>query len=141
MNASFDVSALLKNEKEASVRSVIYETAGRMRGTTPEIEATLVAGLKDTDLTSRVGAAKGLEAYFRTHRNVKPASETTTALHQAFRDNSDATLRELVLLTMSASGDSDSDTLKLALSDTEPQVRRLGVMATKQWKDDASYIV
>jgi cyclophilin family peptidyl-prolyl cis-trans isomerase/HEAT repeat protein len=141
MNATLDAASLLQNEKEGAVRAVIYETAGRVRAAAPEIEATLVGGLKDPDRTARAGAAKGLESYFRTHRNLKPVPETSTALHQAFHDNAETTLRELVLLTMSATGDTDADTLKLALNDPEPQVRRLAVLATKQWKEDSSYIV
>src|SRR5215831_11124867 len=31
MNASFDAGSLLNNEKDAAVRSVIFETAGRIR--------------------------------------------------------------------------------------------------------------
>jgi cyclophilin family peptidyl-prolyl cis-trans isomerase len=141
MNASFDAAALLQNEQDGTVRAVIYETAGRLRNPAPGTAALLISGLKDTQSTARTGAAKGLEAMFRTHRTVKPSADELGALRQAFRENSDETLRELVLLTLNAAGDADPATLKLALDDPEPQVRRLAVIGSKQWKDDPSYIV
>jgi len=141
MNASFDAAALLSAEKDASVRSVIYETAGRLREAPEGIEGILAAGLKDPEPPARYGAVKGLESLFRTHRTVKPAAPTIAALRQAFRDNTDSGLRELVLLTLNAAGDADAELLKLAGEDPEPQVRRLSVVALKQWKDDASPIV
>jgi cyclophilin family peptidyl-prolyl cis-trans isomerase len=90
---------------------------------------------------ARFGAAKGLESLFRTHRTLKPGAETIAVLRQAFRDNTDSGLRELVLLTLNAAGDADAELLKIAAEDPEPQVRRLSVIALKQWKDDPSPIV
>jgi cyclophilin family peptidyl-prolyl cis-trans isomerase len=141
MNASFDPAVLLKTETEAAVRSVVYETAGRLRESPADIETILVNGLKDADAVSRTGAAKGLESLFRTHRSIKPSADAINALRLAFRSNSDPTIRELLLLTLNAAGDADAEIIKLALDDPEPQVRRLGVLASKQWKDDPSYIV
>ena len=141
MNAPFDAAGLLSAEKDASVRSVIYETAGRLRDAPEGIEVTLVAGLKDPEPAARYGAAKGLESLFRTHRTLKPAAQTIAALGQGFRDDSDSGLRELVLLTLNAAGDVDAELLKIAAEDPEPQVRRLSVIALKQWKDDPSPIV
>jgi len=141
LNVTFDVQATLANEKDAAVRSVIYETAGRLRETPEGTEAILVTGLKDPLVPARFGAAKGLEALYRTHRNLKPAEITVAALRAAFRENTDSGLRELVLLTLNAAGDADPEVLKLAFEDAEPQVRRLGVIGSKQWKDDPSYIV
>src|SRR5262249_60370965 len=93
MNATFDAAALLAAEKDASVRSVIYETAGRLREVPEGIEGILVAGLKDPEPVPRFGAAKVMESLFRTHRTLKPGPETIAALHQAFRDNQDSGLR------------------------------------------------
>src|SRR5215510_2465636 len=73
MNAPFDAAGLLAAEKDASVRSVIYETAGRLREVPEGIEGILSAGLKDPEPVARFGAAKGLESLFRTHRALKPA--------------------------------------------------------------------
>lgn len=141
MNAAFDVTALLSNEKDSRVRGVIYETAGRSRQAAPDIEVILATGLKDSELPARSGAAKGLDAYARTHRNTRLGGDTLAALHQAFRDNTDATVRELVMLTLNTANDNNPEILKLALDDPEPEVRRLAVIASKQWKDDPSYLV
>jgi cyclophilin family peptidyl-prolyl cis-trans isomerase len=141
LNVAFDAPALINKENDGTVRGIIFETAGRLRQTPSDILVMLVAGLQDPVPAARIGAAKGLEACFRTHRNIKPSADDITALHEAFRNNADPTLRELLLLTLSAAGDADPDILKLALADPEPQVRRLGVIASKQWKDDSSYIV
>ncbi len=141
MNVSFDVSGALKDENDATVRSVIYETAGRVKEPVPGVEAILVSGLRDSLPPARTGAAKGLEALFRTHRSMKPSLDTVAALRLALRDNADPILRELLLLTLNAAGGADPETLKIAFDDPEPQVRRLAVIASKQWKDDPSYLV
>jgi cyclophilin family peptidyl-prolyl cis-trans isomerase/HEAT repeat protein len=142
MNASFDFRSLLDSEKDGTVRGVIYETIGRVRDAAAGTEDVLVRGLKDSDLSARTGAAKGLEALFRLNsRTMKPAAETITALRDSIRDNTSSAVRELVLLTLNAAGDADDATLALALEDSEPQVRRLSVIASKQWKDDPSPIV
>ncbi len=141
MNASIDPPALLSTERDASVRSIVYETAGRLRESPPSAEDILVNGLKDTDTAARTGAAKGLEALYRMHRSLKPSPTAIAAVREAFKNNSDAVMRELFMLTLNAAGDADPEIIKLALDDPEPQVRRLGVIASKQWKDDTSYIV
>lgn len=141
MNAPFDFRSMIESEKDGEVRGVIYETIGRVKDVAPGTEEILVRGLKDSDLAARTGAAKGLESLFRLHRAMKPSPETLTALRDAIRDNISATLRELVLLTLNAAGDADAPTVALALEDPEPQVRRLAVIASKQWKDDPSPMV
>lgn len=141
MNVSFEIAKALESEKDGGVRSVIYESAGRLRDASPDAETILVNGLKDPLVNARAGAAKGLESLFRTHPDMKPSTATIAALRQAIRDNGDATLRELAMLTLNAAGDEDPETLALVLDDPEPQVRRLGVIASKRWKDDPSYIV
>src|SRR5262245_37200396 len=97
MNASIDAGALAQNESQPAVRAVIYETAGRLREAPANAEILLVNGLKESNLVVRTGAAKGLEAFFRTHRNTKPSPETLAAVRQAFKDNADATIRELLM--------------------------------------------
>ncbi len=141
MQAPFDLEMSVAEEKDGAVRAVIYETAGRLKEPPPGTEAILASGLKDPQAAARAGAAKGLEALFRTHRNMKPSADTLADLREAIKDNSDPVLRQLAILTLNAAGDADPETLKLVLEDAEPQVRRLGVMASKQWKDDLSYIV
>src|SRR2546422_3232640 len=46
MNASFDLTNAVTEEKDGTVRSVIYETAGRLRETPASAEAILVSGLR-----------------------------------------------------------------------------------------------
>ncbi|MBI4471143.1 MAG: peptidylprolyl isomerase [Acidobacteria bacterium] len=77
----------------------------------------------------------------RSNQGMKPSAETVGALRRAIRGTADAHLRELALLTLNLAGDADPATLQLALADSEPQVRRLAVIALKQWRDDPSYIV
>src|SRR5262245_5290973 len=105
MNAPFDAAGLISAEKDASVRSVIDDTAWPWRESPEGIEGILAAGLKEPDPSARYGAAKGMESLFRTHRTLKPAAQTIAALRQAFRDDTDSGLRELVLLTLNAAGD------------------------------------
>jgi len=141
MNASFDTNSLLSKETDGTVRAVIYEAAGRRRDPAATTESVLAAGLDDSMPVARVGAAKGLEAFVRTHRNVQLSAATLGSLHHAFHDNPNAEFRELVLLTLTGARDNDPDTIQAAFNDPEPQVRRLAVIASKQWKDDTSYLV
>jgi cyclophilin family peptidyl-prolyl cis-trans isomerase/HEAT repeat protein len=138
ITAQFDFRSLLTTEKDTRVRGVLYETIGRLGGP----EEVLVTGLEDPELPARIGAAKGLEALFRLNRNtMKPSAAAISALRAAIRANTSAPLRELALLTLNAAGDSDAPTLAIALNDSEPQVRRLAVIGSKQWKDDPSPMV
>ena len=142
MRASYDFITLLKEEKDGAVRGVIYETIGRMQPVGQGTETLLVSGLTDKDKTARIGAAKGIESFFRlNNRTLKPSAETIKALRQALRDNEAAMLRELVLLTLNAAGDKDADTFAVALRDANPQVRRLAVLGSRQWIDDPSPMV
>ena len=70
MRASFNYSALLHSERDATVRAVIYEAVGRANPVTTDAEQLLVAGLSDPDPRVRDGAAGGLESLFRL--NAKP---------------------------------------------------------------------
>ncbi len=142
MRVSYDWGALLREEKDGAVRGVIYETIGRIPPILNETENLLVAGLSDGDVNARTGAAKGIEALFRLQRaTMKPSGETIRALRQAFRDNASAPLRQLVLLTLNTAGDRDAETLKLALADPNPQVRRLAVIGSKWFVDDPAPMV
>jgi cyclophilin family peptidyl-prolyl cis-trans isomerase/HEAT repeat protein len=141
MRASYDYAALLKEEKDGSVRAVIYETMGRVAPVPNETEAMLVNGLSDSDKAARVGAAKGIESLFRLNRALKPSAETIKALRQAIRDNDAALLRELALLSLNAAGDKDAETFAIALRDPNPQVRRLALLGSRQWMDDPSPMV
>jgi cyclophilin family peptidyl-prolyl cis-trans isomerase/HEAT repeat protein len=138
IKAAIDFRPLLDIEKDGGVRGVLYESIGRLGGP----EEVLVEGLKDSELPARTGAAKGLDTLFRLNSStMKPSPAAIAVLRETIRGNTFAPLRELALLTLNAAGDSDPATLALALDDPEPQVRRLAVIGSKQWKDDASPIV
>lgn len=137
MSADLELRPFLEKERDGRVRGVIYETIGRL----PQAdEAVLGRGLRDEELPARIGAAKGLEAFFRRTKSV-PQRETIQALRAAIRENASPILRELALLTLNAAGDANPETLRIALADPEPQVRRLAVIGEKQWKDDPSPLV
>ena len=143
MRAPFRAASLLQSERDASVRSAIFEAIGRAKPPADEAEPLLAAGLKDSDPHARAGAARGLESLFRLNSKPprQPAPLTITALHEAFAASREEEIRELILLTMPAAGDHDTTTLASALADPSPQVRRLAVRNTKTWVRDSSPIV
>lgn len=142
VRAAFDYAALLRDERSGDVRAVIFDTIGRVAPVPGESERLLASGLTDASATARVGAARGLESYFRLNaRSLKPAPETVIALRQAMRDNTAGHLRELVMLTLNVAGDKDPATFTLALADPDAQVRRLAVLGSRQWVDDPSPMV
>lgn len=142
MGASFDFASLLGSEKAGGVRAVIYASMGRAKPPAVDSEARLVAGLKDEDVASRTGAARGLETLVRQNiRTSRPAPSTIEALRGAIRDNAASRLRQFALLALNAAGDSDASTFDLALKDPDPQVRRLAVVGSKRWVDDPSAMV
>lgn len=143
MRASFDYSALLHAERDASVRAAIYEAIGRANPVTTDAEQLLAGGLIDPDPVARDGAARGLESLFRLNLTPprKPSASTTAALHKTLVDNREEHIRELILLTMNRAGDRDPSTLATALADPSPQVRRLAVLGTGKWVRDTSPIV
>ncbi len=139
MGTAVDFVGLLREERDPGVRAVIYRTMGRLPGAD---ERVLAEGLTEQDLNIRAGAAAGLEAHFRLHaRDAAPAETTLDALRTAVRETRDSLVRKLALQTLNAADDADPETLEAALSDEDPQVRRLAVIATKRWRDDPSYIV
>ena len=142
LNAPFAYATLLTNEKSGAVRAVVYETMGRVTPIVAGAEAALVAGLAEPDSLVRLGAARGLESLIRKQgRGGSLTPATITALRQAVRNNRGETFRELALLALTAAGDRDSLTLALALRDPHEQVRRLAVIASKQWLNDSSPMV
>lgn len=139
---AFDFGSLLAAEKSGAVRASIYESMGRAKPPAPDSEVRLVAGLRDEDIVARTGAARGLETLVRQNiRTTRPAPATIEALRVSFRDNAAPRLRQFVLLALNAAGDQDAATFDLALRDDDPQVRRLAVVGSKRWVDDASPMV
>ena len=142
IRAGGDWRGLLREETEAEVRAAIYETVGRVPFVAGESEEVLVAGLADRAPAARVGAARGLESLVRLNRErFRPAAETLAALRRAIRENESATLRALALLVLNATNGGDAATYAVALADPNPQVRRLAVIGSKQWRDDPDPMV
>jgi cyclophilin family peptidyl-prolyl cis-trans isomerase len=142
LNAPFGYAALLTTEKNAAVRAIVYETLGRVTPITPGAESALAAGLAEPDSLVRLGAARGLESLIRKQgRGGTLTTASITSLRKALRDNRGEAFRELALLALTAAGDRDSSTLAIALRDPHDQVRRLAVIASRQWIDDASPMV
>lgn len=143
MGATYAFASLLPGEKNGFVRAMIYESLGRSaRAVFSDAEPVLVAGLSDASVDARIGAARGIESLLRRNiRSAKPSVNTLRALHLAIRENTSEPLRELALLALNTAGDHDSTTFALALRDASPQVRRLAVLGTRQFIDDASPMV
>ena len=142
MKVPRDWTPQLATERDALVRAAIYEAAGRGAPVAPTAEALLAAGLRDADVRSRTGAARGLESLVRLNRRaVTLAPATITALHTAFAGNTAEEFRELVLLTLNASRDQDAATLTAGLADPSPLVRRLAVIGSKTFVRDTSALV
>lgn len=156
MNAPFDFAAVLRNEKNATVRAAAFEAIGRTSALTPgapraggaasaasiAVSDALVAGLRESDARARTGAARGIESLLRrTARATRPTNETLVAIHDAFRTTTNAEARQLLLLAMTAAADRDSATIDLALRDTSAQVRRVAVALGRRWVDDKSALV
>jgi cyclophilin family peptidyl-prolyl cis-trans isomerase len=135
--AGLDLGPFLTKETDGYVRGVFYETIGRL----PQADETLLRrGLSEPDLAARIGAAKGLEAFFRKTQRA-PGPETVARLREAAGERGSPLLRALALLTLNAAGDFHPPTLSAALEDPEPQVRRLAVIGGKEWKEDPSPMV
>jgi cyclophilin family peptidyl-prolyl cis-trans isomerase len=136
MKSMPELAACLEGEPDPSVRSALYEALGRLDEAS---ERSLVRGLSEEE-TVRLGAMKGLERFLRS-KNVTPSEATIAAIRKAARDARTAATRELALLALSRASDRDPETLRSALSDSDPGVRRLAVAGLKEWRDDPSYLV
>ncbi|HYW49069.1 MAG TPA: peptidylprolyl isomerase, partial [Gemmatimonadaceae bacterium] len=130
-------------DRDASVRAALYEAAGRAAPATDDAERALVRGLADSAVPARVGAARGLESFFRLNRRTRgtAAAPTLEALHAAFASTRDPMLRQLVLMTMLTVRDRDSVTLARGLADASPLVRRLAVAGAQRHVQDTSALV
>ncbi len=126
LRGSFDADALLGRERDPAVRAALYEALGRTKDAGTDAESTLVRGLVEPAVTARVGAARGLESLLRLGgetRKLQPA--TLTALETAFTANRDASLRQIVLLTLNRARHSTPALVAAASTDRRPEIRRL----------------
>ena len=139
MGAPVNITPFLDREKDAGVRGVLYATLGRLPQAT---EQTLLRGLAEETLEARIGAARGLEAYYRLNAGtLEPTPRAIALLRKAVRENDSSLLRKLALHSLLQAGDAHEETLQVALKDRDPQVRRLAVKCAGEWRRDESYIV
>ncbi len=150
MNAPFDFTSMMRDERSPAVRAAILESIGRSSaaaasgqlGPNAPLVRVLVAGLLESDAVVRAGAARGTESLLRrTARSPWTRTLVLDALHGALRNATDAETRQLILLAMTAANDRDSASVAIALRDTSALVRRAAVALSRQWIDDPSYIV
>ncbi len=140
MRADVELLSTFKTETAPAVRAVYYRTMARL----PKAdEVLLIKGLEEADPVVREGAAKGVETLYRLNarKGLKPPLHSLQAMRKAFRENSDPLLRRLLLLALNSVGDADPSVIEAAFGDSDPQVRRLAVIATKRWRDDPSPMV
>ena len=142
MRAPVPFRQLLDVESDPIVRAAIFETIGRASPTDSIVELTLASGLAESSAVTRAGAARGLEAYVRHHaRAARPRQATIEAIRTAFARDTASETRQLLLLSMNAAGVRDSVFFATALSDPNPQVRRLAVVGARHWVSDPAPMV
>jgi cyclophilin family peptidyl-prolyl cis-trans isomerase/HEAT repeat protein len=139
--ASAPLVARLKVEAEPDVRAVICETLGRIPYVTSAqaeaAERTLVemAGRAES-VTDRLGVAKGLEAFVRTHRKLRePGGETLAVLRRLATPSgvdaaTGARIRRLALEALITAAAIDTAVVGSASHDPDAQVRRIAMRAT-----------
>ena len=143
-------------EPDASVRSAISETLGRLPYTSGEqvrrAEAALIGTARTDSVADRLGIAKGLEGLIRLSRTLNPPSPEAIAklrtlvapagnARQATNSRSrptvtreadpsrDVRVRRLALEALLTAGAADEDVMAAAAADTDAQVRRLAMRA------------
>jgi cyclophilin family peptidyl-prolyl cis-trans isomerase len=126
LRASHDFDALLRRERDPAVRAALFEAVGRARDVDAVSERLLAAGLRDGTVTARRGAARGLESLLRLKgddRTLQP--ETLAAIEAAFVVNTDASIRQILLLTLNRARFTTPALVTAATRDRSPEVRRL----------------
>jgi cyclophilin family peptidyl-prolyl cis-trans isomerase/HEAT repeat protein len=131
----------LRSESDPAVRGVIAQTLGRLpyesADTVRLVEVALVDLANATETTTLIGTARGLESLIRHQgRTFAPEPGTIAALHALSVYSSDhgsdreageaARIRRLATAALVGNGRA-ADLPQLALSDPDPQVRRLAV--------------
>jgi cyclophilin family peptidyl-prolyl cis-trans isomerase/HEAT repeat protein len=149
------LSAVLATEDDANVRSTILEVLGRLPYLNAlqieRAEATLRSYAPSDFVMDRLGVAKGLEALIRLQAGkwpagplaiaalrdlldveepqVRDAGESITQEPRRVETAHDARVRRLALEALTAAGVVDRAALTRASTDTDAQVRRLGMLA------------
>jgi len=126
LRATHDYSSLLRTERDPEVRAALFEAAGRARITEANAEPTLVGGLRDLRAMGRLGAARGLESLLRLGGDsLKLQPSTLSGIEAAFLASTDASLRQILLLTLNRARYTTPALVTAARRDRHPEVRRL----------------
>lgn len=150
LQAKVNYAELVAAEQNGAVRGELFTSAGRITPAIGGAEDLLRNGLGDATAEGRTGAARGLEWLLRSNRGMLATPATIDALKAAFRTNSGAIPRQLMLLALNQQTPllatnqrtgADSATYELALRDSSAQVRRLGVAGSRRWIDDPAPMV
>ena len=134
--------ARLATERDPAVVAAIARSLGRLpyRSATERrrAERTIVARIaRQRDAEIATGAARGIESLVRIGgRAYSPAAETIAVLRSLARhggavraDSSFAWPRRLAMMSLIAARAVDSATLRRAMTDADPRLRRLAAMA------------
>jgi cyclophilin family peptidyl-prolyl cis-trans isomerase/HEAT repeat protein len=140
--------ARLNVEAESSVRGAICETLGRVPSTAEQVQRVdnvlVTAAAHEGSIDGRLGIAGGLEALVRLRRHQQPPSEgaigTLRSMVAVTPPNGrlppdpsrDVRVRRLALEALAAAEAPvviDQATMDRAVSDPDPQVRRLAIRA------------
>ena len=139
----------LAREADPGVRGVIGRTLGRLRYADPgrvrEAEEALLEltldGTEDAPFPSLMGAVMGLEWLARSNRGMG-FSEATIGRLQALisyglpadggEPEETPRVRRVALMALAAAGGAEDETLRKALGDPDPDVRRLALSAVGQ---------
>jgi len=138
--ASAPLVARLKVEAEPDVRAAICETLGRLpyvsAAQAEAAESALVAAGSHADtVTDRLGVAKGLEAFARVQRKLRPPSDDAITMLKrlAIPGPADAAtgarIRRLALEALVGLAAVDVEVMGTAAHDPDGQVRRIAMRA------------
>jgi cyclophilin family peptidyl-prolyl cis-trans isomerase/HEAT repeat protein len=126
LRVAHDYTALLRTERDPAVRAALFEAAGRARGADVQTEAMLTNALRAPNLIAATGAARGLESLLRLGGDsIRLQPATLAVIEGAFLANRDASLRQLLLLTLNRARYSTPALVAAATRDPHPEVRRL----------------
>jgi cyclophilin family peptidyl-prolyl cis-trans isomerase len=130
----------LKVEADADVRAAICESIGRLPYATAAQAETAERTLLETaenevNVSGRLGVAKGLEAYVRIQRKLRPPSEDAVTRLRRLAElvpreaATGARVRRLAMEALITAAAVDDEVLQRAGSDPDAQVRRIAMHA------------
>ncbi|HEY2150883.1 MAG TPA: peptidylprolyl isomerase [Vicinamibacterales bacterium] len=130
----------LKVEADPDVRAAICESIGRLPyATAAQAEtaerALLEAAENEVNVSGRLGVAKGLEAFVRIQRKLRPPSEDAVTRLRRLSElvpreaATGARVRRLAMEALITAAAVDDDVLQRAAADPDAQVRRIAMHA------------